>query len=337
MPHRLVHEGAHGGDRLLGDGPALQPPAVVRLEPPLQFVPDRLVAPRPGVRPRGDLEVEPGDGRRPHGQQGEAAFVAGVDEFVVRGRDVGEDAEPGVGVRPLEHPGDPGREGMAGHPPEPVAADHVVALQHVLAPLVPEGNPRPVALRPLHAQRLGLEEQRSALLRVERDEVLADLGLGVDGHGPAAGERGEVDAVPAPVEPQLDPVVPQPLPVHPLPGPGGAQHVGRPLLQDPGPLPLLDVGPVPALQDDRLDPGAVQQPGEQQPGGPRPDDPDGGTHRSPPCPAAPRGVRLVNFLSPASGASLRPHGSRCQRSCGGRVVRGWFQRKPTAEGARSRT
>lgn len=154
-----------------------------------------------------------------------------------------------------------------------------------------EADARPFTLRPLHGQRLGLEEQRSALPQLERDEVLADLGLGVHHHGAAAGEGGEVDPVPLPFEPQLDPVVPQPFPVHPLPGPGGPQHVHRPLLQDSGALPLLHVRPVATLQHHGADPRVAQQPRQQQTGRPGSDDPDGGTH-----PARPFAFRSSLFV-----------------------------------------
>lgn len=147
-----------------------------------------------------------------------------------------------------------------------------------LMPLAPEADSRPLALRPLHRQRLGPEEQWAALLELERYEVLAHLRLGVHHHGAAAGQGGEVDPVPLPCEPQLDPVVPQPFPVHPVAGPGRSQHVHRPLLQDPRALPPLDVRPVAALQHDGVDPRVVQQPRQQQAGRPGSDDSDGGTH-----------------------------------------------------------
>ncbi len=136
------------------------------------------------------------------------------------------------------------------------------------------------AVGALDGERLRLEEQRAALRQLEGDEVLADLGLRVHHHGPAVGEGGEVDAVALPVVAQLDAVVAQALAVHACAGPGRAQHVDGALLQDPGPLPVLHVLPVAALQDDRVDTGVVEQPGEQEPGGAGSDDADGGTHRS---------------------------------------------------------
>jgi hypothetical protein len=164
---------------------------------------------------------------------------------------------------------------------------------------VAKADPRPVGVGALHGQRLRLEQQRAALLELQGDEVLADLGLGVDHHGPAAGEGGEVDAVAFPVVAQLDAAVLEPLAVHALAGTGRAQHVHRALLQDPGALAVLDVGAVATLQDDRVDPGVVQQPGEEEAGRAGADDADGGTH-----PAS--FVRPVKFTSPISDVSVRP-------------------------------
>jgi hypothetical protein len=199
----------------------------------------------------------------------------------VRGRHVGEDAEPAEGVRPFEDLDQFGRDRLAGHAPEAVAADDVLALQDVLAALVPEADARGVGAGVLHGQRLRLEQQRAALGELEGDEVLADLGLGVDHHGASAGEGGEVDAVAPAVEAQFDAVVAQPLAVQPRPGAGRAQHVRGALLQDAGALPPLDIGAVAALQDDRVDAGVVEQPGEEEAGGAGSDDADGGAHRTP--------------------------------------------------------
>lgn len=179
-----------------------------------------------------------------------------------------------------------------------------------------EADPRPVAPRVLDRERLGLEEQRTALLQLERDQVLADLRLRVHQHGAAAGEGREVDPVPFPFEAQFDPVVPEPLAVHPLAGPGGAQGVDGPLFQDSGALPALHVRPVAALQHHGVDPRVVQQPCQQQSGRPGSDDPDGGPHPARPfalpAPAGPVAsvhptppVRLVNLAPPTPDASLR--------------------------------
>lgn len=227
----------------------------------------------------------------------------------MRGRHVGEDAEPAEGVRPLEDPGEFGGDRLPRDPPEAVAADYVVALQDVLAALVAKPHPRAVAVRALDGQRLGLEQQRSALLELQGDEVLAHLGLGVDHHGPSAGEGGEVHAMTPPGVPQLDAVVPQPLTVHALTGTGRAQHVHRALFEDPGALALLDVGAVAAFEHDRVDSGVVEQPGQEQSGGAGSDDAYGGAH-----PAS--FVRPVKITSPTFEGSFRPTGPAVNGSRG---------------------
>ncbi len=227
--------------------------------------------------------------------------MAGVDELLVRGRDVGQDAEPGVGVGALEGAAEPLGYRAAGDAPEAVAAGHVVALQDRIAALVPVADSGAGGGGVLHGEGLGLEEQRVTLLQLEGDEVLADLGLGVDHHRAAAGESGEVDAVAGAVEAQFDAVVAQPLAVHALTRAGRAQDVHGALLQDPGALAVLDIGAVTALQDDRVDAGGVQEPGQEEARGAGSDDADGGAHRSFPSHTKGGGracVRRVKFVSP---------------------------------------
>lgn len=160
VAHRLVDVTPHRGDGLGRDGAALQLPAVGGLQAAVEFVPDLLVAPVVGVRALGDLEVGAGDGRRAHGQEGEAAVVAGIDQLVVGRGHIGEDAEPAEGVRALEDPGDVGGYGLAAHAPRAVAGDDVVAVEDVLAALVAEADARALGLGALDGQRLRLEEQR---------------------------------------------------------------------------------------------------------------------------------------------------------------------------------
>ena len=68
------------------------------------------------------------------------------------------------------------------------------------------------------------------------------------------------------VEAQVDAAVAQALAVHPLAHAGLAQHLDRALLQHAGADPRLHVLAAARLQDDRVDPVAVQQLPEQQPG-----------------------------------------------------------------------
>lgn len=79
---------------------------------------------------------------------------------------------------------------------------------------------------------------------------------------------------------ELYAVVTQALVVHARAGPGRAQDVDGALFQDSGPLALLDIDAVAALQDDRVDSRVGQEPGEEEACGAGSDDADGGAHRS---------------------------------------------------------
>ena len=72
--------------------------------------------------------------------------------------------------------------------------------------------------------------------------------------------------VPLPAELEVDPAVLQALGVQPGAGPGRAQQVGAALLQHPGPLPGLAVGPAAQLDDHRVDAAQRQQVRQQQAG-----------------------------------------------------------------------
>ncbi len=61
-------------------------------------------------------------------------------------------------------------------------------------------------------------------------------------------------------------MVHEPFGVHAGAGAAGAQGVDGALFEDPGALALFDVRAGPVLQDDAVDAGVVQQPGEEQPG-----------------------------------------------------------------------
>ena len=80
--------------------------------------------------------------------------------------------------------------------------------------------------------------------------------------------------VPLAVELQVDPAVFEALDVHPLAEADDAEQFDRAGLEQAGPLPRLTVGPAAVLHHDRVDAPQGQQVGEQQAGGPGPDDAD---------------------------------------------------------------
>ena len=161
---------------------------------------------------------------------------------------------------------------------EAVAAGDDVAAQLVVGSLVAEADARPLALEVVQRDVVDLEAQLAAGLQPRGDEVLDHLLLAVDGDRPPAGELGEVDAVPAPVEAQLEAVVDEALAVQALGDAGRVEQVDGRLLEHAGAHARLDVLARARLEDDRLDAPQVQQVGQQQPGRTGPHDPDLGVH-----------------------------------------------------------
>ena len=68
----------------------------------------------------------------------------------------------------------------------------------------------------LMLDHLRLVAWRNAILRQRVHQVARDLGLAVDHHRLAAGQIGEIDAMAAALEGELDPVMDKPLAVHAL-------------------------------------------------------------------------------------------------------------------------
>src|SRR5262249_58859454 len=89
-----------------------------------------------------------------------------------------------------------------------------------------------------------------------------------------AGQCGEIDAVAAPAEAQLDAAVYQPLAPHAIAHAALGEQVYRALLQHAGAHAALAILAAAELQHDGLDAEEMQQMREQQPGRSRADDAD---------------------------------------------------------------
>ena len=170
---------------------------------------------------------------------------------------------------------------------EAVAAGDDVAAQLVVGALVAEADAGPLALEVVQRHVLDLEAQLAAVAQPRGDEVLDHLLLAVDRDRPPAGELGEVDAVPAPVEAQLEAVVDEALAVQALAHAGLVEQVDRALLEHAGAHARLDVrrGSAPRGRPTRC-PRRCEQVGQQQPGRAGADDPDLGVHHPPASPSA---------------------------------------------------
>jgi hypothetical protein len=158
---------------------------------------------------------------------------------------------------------------------EPVTAGDGVARDFMTgAPGVGEAEDRPFGVEISDLGVGDLELDRGPGGEPGLDQVLDDLGLGVDRHPAAAGQVAEVEVVPRALELQVDPAVLESFGVHPLAHADRAEQFHRAGLEQSGPLPRLAVGPAAVLHHDGLDAAQGQQMGEQKAGRAGPDDPD---------------------------------------------------------------
>ena len=117
-----------------------------------------------------------------------------------------------------------------------------------------------------------LEDERPSVGQSRLDQVFHHFVLRVDGDRAASGQFVEVNAMPAPIETQFDPVVHQSLAAQPLAHPRVAEQVDRALLENSRADALLHVSAALRLDHDRFDALPVEQVGEQQARGSRPHD-----------------------------------------------------------------
>jgi hypothetical protein len=272
--HGRGDEAAHRRDGLLRDRAFLQVPSG-HAQPVLQLAPDPGVGPPLEVLIGGNLQVETADVRRAHGVQSESVLVTSVDELIGGRRHRGQDTEPGVRVSALGHRHQASRHGSAADTVEAVAARDGVAAD--LAPYPGGVGEAEHGLVPVELRQLGigdLELDHGSGLEPGLDDVLDDLGLGVNRHPAAIGQVTEVQMVPLAFELQVDPAVFETFGIHPGPEADAAEQLHGAGLEQTGPLPCLAVGPAPVLDHDRVDTVPGQQVRKQQPRGPGPDDAD---------------------------------------------------------------
>src|SRR5919112_2973407 len=180
-----------------------------------------------------------------------------------------------------------GNRGPTG-PKEAVAADDEVASDFLFLSIpakayspcveIEVGTPAEADLRLrgveiLQAYSSRLEDYLPTGVEPGGVEVFDDLLLAID-HDVAPGKIGEVDAVAAPAEAQLDPLVDGPLAVHPLSDARLPQESRRLVLEHTGTDRRLHLLAAAQLEHDRLDALQVQQVREQRPRRSTSDDPN---------------------------------------------------------------
>jgi 2-hydroxy-4-carboxymuconate semialdehyde hemiacetal dehydrogenase len=101
-PQRFHHETAQRGDALLDGRPRDHRLGHIDRQAQTQLIPESAVGPRVHRLFRTALNVISAAGQRAHAAHCEAARMVRINQFVRRGRYVGEDAEPSEGVDPFE-------------------------------------------------------------------------------------------------------------------------------------------------------------------------------------------------------------------------------------------
>jgi len=272
--HGRGDEAAHRRDGLLRDRAFLQVPSR-HAEAVPQLGPDPVIGPPLDLLVGRHLQIQPADLGCAHRVQREAVLVPGVDELVRGRRHGGQDAEPGVRVPALGHRHQAGRHRIAADAVEPVTASERVAGDFVPGSRgVGEAEHGLVGIELADLGVRHLELDHGPGREPGPDQVLDDLGLGVDRHPAAAGQGAEVEVVPLALELQVDPAVFEALGVQPLAEADGAEQLDRAGLEQAGPLPRLAVGPAAVLHHDGVDATQRQQVREQQAGRAGADDAD---------------------------------------------------------------
>ena len=126
---------------------------------------------------------------------------------------------------------------------EPIAPGDHVAVEHLLHVAFAISNPRLRRLEILHADVVHVEQQSLPIGDRGGDQILDHLMLPVHGDRAAASESGEIDAMVATVEPQMNASMHEPLAAHPLTHPDCLQQIRRVVLEHPRTHALLAVRP----------------------------------------------------------------------------------------------
>jgi hypothetical protein len=201
-----------------------------------------------------------------------AALVIRVDELVRRGRRLGEDAQPAERIDPLVDGQHTVGNRRTADAVEAVAPGNQVAVDLAMraAVLKADHGSRRVERGHRHPLRFEVERPRGGQTRL--DQISNDFVLAVDGDRLAAGQFGEVDAMPRPVAADIEAIVTQAVALKASPDAHRDQQIHGALLQHACPHAVDDVLAAAILDDDRVDAVEVQQVPKQQARRPRAND-----------------------------------------------------------------
>jgi len=149
---------------------------------------------------------------------------------------------------------------------EAVASGDEIAGHFVLGPLVRETNERLRGIKRVDADVLRLEVQRTRCFNTRVDQVSDDLVLAVDRDGLSGRELRHVDAVPSPVEADVDAFMAKPAALQPLIDTHSAEQIHGALFEHAGADAVNHVLSAAVFDDDGIDAHEMQDMPEQQPG-----------------------------------------------------------------------
>jgi hypothetical protein len=161
---------------------------------------------------------------------------------------------------------------------EAVATADEVAVDLLRLAAMTELDLRRLARKAADPDVRALEQDLPAVGEPARDQVLHHLLLAIDGNA-LADQLSEVDVMQRAIEAEIDAVVHHALALHARADPGLDQHVGRPLLDQPGADARLAIGTAPRFDDDAGNAGTVQEMRQHQSRGACADDADLGAHQ----------------------------------------------------------
>ena len=144
----------------------------------------------PLVRPVGQnlvgpaLYVIPAARGGPHRTQGETALVVGIDQLVLDGRLVHQDAQPAERINALEHRQHLRWDRLARGTVEPVAPSDEVTGQFVRLTLHRVADPRRRARHIVQGHILRLVDRYRPRAFAQAHQVAGDLRLPIDHHAP---------------------------------------------------------------------------------------------------------------------------------------------------------
>ena len=157
---------------------------------------------------------------------------------------------------------------------KPVAAGDELAGDLAPRAVLHIGHRRAAAVDIADRDHLGLVARRDAVLRERVHQVAGHLRLPVDRHRFSAGQVGEVDAMPASLEGELDPVVDKTLAMHALGDLGFLEQRDSAHFEHAGADAAEHIVLAPALEHDVGDAVQMQEPREQESRGTGADDGD---------------------------------------------------------------